>query len=251
MKNRISKGILFLILLSIFSNSLFNGVAFAASTETMLEVAYLSQITSDQWVDQWYEHMNKPNPITTAMNCGQATIVMLESYFKQVLPTTERILEVNEFIYDRLNEFQGEKAKTYSRPPVGYEYCGPAEGINTADMRMILQEFMGFEDVILETGKNIQDIKDLIDEGYPVIIPVSRIYGQRSNVNVYHFTLVIGYDNERFYCNDSGKPDAIGSQANFTFQELNDIWQPGNRILAVQSVVESTLNHVVTNSITK
>lgn len=251
MKSKITRGILWLILLTIFSNTLFDGVALAASTNTILEVTYLSQLTADQWVAQWYEHMNKPNPITTSMNCGPATIVMLESYFKQTIPTPERILEVDEFIYDSLNLFQGENAKTYTRPPVGFEYCGPAEGVNTADMQIILQEFMGFENVQLEVGQTVQDIKDLIDQGFPVVIPVNRIYAQKSNVNVYHFTLVRGYEDERFYCNDTGKPDAIGSQANYTFEELEQIWQPGNRILSVQSFIDNTSEIVVTKAITE
>ena len=237
MKNRITKGIIMLILLSILSYSLFDVNVVANARENILAVQYLSQLTSQQWVDQWYEYMNKPNPVTLSMNCGPTVAVMLEAYFKGIIPTPERILEVDEFIYNQLSAYQGENKKTYTRPPEGYEYCGPAEGVNTADLRLILQEFMGLEGVILETGKTIQDIKDLLDAGSPVIVPVNKIYAQKSAGTVYHFTLVRGYDGERFYCNDPGKPDAIGSEANFTFEEFEDIWQPGNRILAVNPIV--------------
>lgn len=234
MANKISKVIVLLVLLSVFSVALFDGVTMAASSGTMLQVTYLSQITPEQWVAQWYEHQKEASQIITAMNCGPATLVMLEAYFKQTEPTPERILEVDEFIYEQLSDFQGTNKKTYTRPPVGYEYTGPAEGVNTADMKIILSEYMGFENVVLKVGQSIQDIKDYIDAGYPVIIPVNRIYGQKSNANVYHFTLVYGYDAENFYCNDPGKPEAIGSQASFTHERLTQIWQPGARILTVQ-----------------
>ncbi len=234
MTNKISKVIVVLVLLSVFSVALFDGKTMAASSGTMLQVTYLSQITPEQWVAQWYEHQKEASQIITAMNCGPATIVMLESYFKQTVPTPERILEVDEFIYDQLSSYQGKNPKTYTRPPVGYEYTGPAEGVNTADMKVILSEFMGFEHVVLKVGQSIQDIKDYLDAGSPVIIPVNRIYGQKSNANVYHFTLVYGYDEENFYCNDPGKPEAIGSQASFTHEKLAQIWQPGTRILTVE-----------------
>lgn len=234
MKNIISKVIIMLVLVSTFSNVVLAGVVFAATTETKLDVTYLSQITPEQWVAQWYEHQKPQSEIITAMNCGPATLVMLESYFKETIPTPERILEVDEFIYDQLSSYQGKNPKTYTRPPVGYEYTGPAEGVNTADMKVILSEFMGFEHVVLKVGQSIQDIKDYLDAGSPVIIPVNRIYGQKSNANVYHFTLVYGYDAENFYCNDPGKPEAIGSQASFTHEKLAQIWQPGTRILTVE-----------------
>ena len=234
MANKISKVIVLLVLLSVFSVALFDGVTMAASSGTMLQVTYLSQITPEQWVAQWYEHQKEASQIITAMNCGPATLVMLEAYFKQTEPTPERILEVDEFIYDQLSSYQGKNPKTYTRPPVGYEYTGPAEGVNTADMKVILSEFMGFEHVVLKVGQSIQDIKDYLDAGSPVIIPVNRIYGQKSNANVYHFTLVYGYDEENFYCNDPGKPEAIGIQATFTHERLAQIWQPGTRILTVE-----------------
>ena len=245
-----SKGIFMIILVSMFSNLLFSGVALAANAESNLSVTYLSQLTPDQWVAQWYEHMKKPEEIISSMNCGPTALVMLEAYFKQISPTPERILEVDEFIYDSLNTFQGENPKTYTRPPQGYEYTGAREGVNTADMQIILQEFMGFEEVVLSTGNNIEDIKRYLDQGSPVIIPVNRIYAQKSEAKVYHFTLIRGYDEERFYANDPGKPDAIGSQANFTFEELEQIWQPGNRILtvipALTNFVEENVQEVVT-----
>ena len=237
MKAIFRKSITMLILLSIFSYTLFDAQVFAASSGTLLPALYLSQLTPNQWVDQWYEYMNRPNPVTLSMNCGPTVVVMLEAYFKDINPTPERILEVDEFIYDQLSLYQGEDKKTYTRPPEGYEYCGPAEGVNTADLKLILQEFMGLDGVILETGQTIQDIKDLLDAGSPVIVPVNKIYSQKSAGSVYHFTLVRGYDGERFCCNDPGKPDAIGSEANFTFEEFEDIWQPGNRILALNPIV--------------
>ena len=235
-----SKGIFLIILVSMFSNLLFSCTALAANAESILSVTYLSQLTPEQWVAQWYEHMKKPEEIISSMNCGPTVLVMLEAYFKQIAPTPERILEVDEFIYDSLNTFQGEYPKTYTRPPQGYEYTGAREGVNTADMQTILKEFMGFDEVVLSTGNDLEDIKSFLNQGSPVIIPVNRIYAQKSEAKVYHFTLIRGYDEERFYANDPGKPDAIGSQANFSFEELEQIWQPGNRILTVLSDFDVT-----------
>lgn len=175
-----------------------------------LSVRFLPQVPPGTWAN--------------TNNCGQTCCVMLESYYKSTTPTADRIKEVDDWLYNS------------SYHSVTNNYNGSYTNVDI--LNSILTEMMNFQNVQVLSGSTIGDLKKHLDEGNPVIIPVTRVY--QGNI-LDHFILVKGYDENYIYCNDPGRNSSVGPNAKYTYSDLEKIiWQPGKSVVVITSSVSSS-----------
>jgi hypothetical protein len=172
----------------------------------LLQIAHLVQNAN---TNSWYNNMN----------CGPACYVMVDSYFKNVLPQPSMINEADDWLYTNLNiPFDPE-----------YKYNGPLypRGLNSTELINLIKEKGGFDESSILLNQTLDDIKSYINSGYPVIVPVTYP-SPGSGIFIKHFLLVIGYSDDEVLVNDPGSNygSAIlnGARSHFKNEDFIKYW---------------------------
>lgn len=136
-----------------------------SQTTVSLPVKHLPQVLPGSW--------------DLTKNCGVASICMIDAFYKNYSAGASDIKSIDDYIVSTWN--------TYSLSNYNL-----SAGV-TSDMIMaIAKDYFGYKDVIKASG-TINDIKNLIYKGFPVIVAV-RI-GMKSSLSIKgHFMAVVGLD---------------------------------------------------------
>ncbi len=135
-------------------------------------------------------------------NCGQASMLMVLSYFSGSIPTPDKIKEID----DWLNSEYGDSVRDYN-----------GSFTDRHKLVTLAQEYAGLGQSYTVNGWAMSDITASIDQGRPVIaaiagkdIPIEYQKGTAwvsNDVNYPkgHWVVVTGYSDEYIICNDSGR----------------------------------------------
>ena len=151
-----------------------------------------------------------PNPLPVAFkcqgppgdpgkskNCGQTSVLMAMCYYNETIPTVEGIMAIDDWLQ-----------VTYKDPINNYN----GWGTNPTKVLAVAREYGGFPLSYKDSGWTIDDVKDRIDEGLPVIVSVycryltTRIYKYAYE----HFVLAMGYDENNIICHDPARAKLAG-----------------------------------------
>lgn|GEM_PF-3477926 len=216
-----------------------SGWGIAPSTAT-LEI-----ISEKGWVDPVLyvcEHSTTPNvrvldvPFITqsppgtwdkTRNCGQASILMVLSYYDNTVPVADRIKEIDDWLSskygDEVRDYNGSFTDRHKLVTLAREYGGLGQSYTANQW-------------------NLQNIVASIDQGWPVVaaiagmnIPIEYKKDTEwvSNTVDYeqgHWVVVTGYSAEYIICNDSGR--RFGKNARYRrsvfLSAMNDNWSDGD-----------------------
>lgn len=133
-----------------------------------------------------------PGSWSKTANCGQASVNMAIAYHQGVTPTAEGIMRIDEFLVQ----------KPYRRNLNNYN----SQGTQPNMLRDAARVVGGFPDSYYEANWTLQDFRDAVDDGLPV---VARVYTGYLKNRPYryvgnHYVLVIGYTSTHIICNDPG-----------------------------------------------
>jgi uncharacterized protein YvpB len=133
-------------------------------------------------------HANWAMPYQEA--CEEASLIMVHHYLNRT--TIDSAEQADKEILDMV-AFEESK---------GYDV-----DVTTQDLADIAQEYYGHE-ALLEHDVTIERMKQILAEGYPIILPVA---GRRlenpyfsGEGPFYHMLVVLGYDEDGFFTNDPG-----------------------------------------------
>lgn len=156
-------------------------------------------------------------PLTN--NCGQASSLMVFSYYKRIRPTELGIWQVNYWLKFKYNDSR------YMDPK------GDGWYTDVDQIAILAREYGGFVDSSYHTGRTNtgwtkQDLKDELSNGYPVIVAVRL--GMSSDPQVKgHFMVLIGMDDNNAYVNDPGRTN--GENNEYSITKFYDSWSTQNR----------------------
>lgn len=174
-----------------------------ANAAKLLDVKFISQA-------------EPPGDWDYSVNCGQTCCVMVEAYYKGISPTSDRIKDVDDWLYSKykypVNDYNGSKTDVYI-------------------LQSVLKDMMGFQNVSIYSAQTTQNIKDYLDAGKLVIVPVTKVYELSTTP---HFILAKGYDDTYLYFNDPGRNSTKGPQAKYTYNDFNNgIWQAKKSLVVI------------------
>ena len=172
---------------------LLGGALSHAQAETLLPVLFKAQVPPGTW--------------SGTSNCGQGSINMVIAYHQGVQPTAEGIMAIDEWLAQ----------SDWDIPIDNYNSSSTKPWI-LAD---VAQKYGGFPDSYWATNWTIDDIKNSIDQGLPVVLRVytsyltNRGYGYVGR----HYIVAIGYGDGYIVCNDPGS--ASGGGKHYSEYDLN------------------------------
>jgi predicted double-glycine peptidase len=178
----------------------------ALAYDVRLNVPFKSQVpppTSDKWP------INKKGikvwPATK--NCGQTCVLMVSSYYKQTTPTEQDIKAIDDWLFQKFQD------------PVN-GYLGTVT--NTAKLATLATQFAGFADVATHSNWTLDDLKNELNQGFPVIVAVWTDMSVGSP-HEQHFMVLVGMDDNFVYFNDPGKTN--GKNNKYSIAQFLKAWQ--------------------------
>ena len=148
-------------------------------------------------LDVAFKCQGPPGEFGKSKNCGQTCVLMAMSYYNWTTPTVEGIMAIDDWLHvkykDPINNYNG-------------------SGTNPTKILAVAREYGGFTLSYKASAWTIDDVKDRIDEGLPVIVSV---YCRYLTTRIYkyaweHFVLAIGYDENNIICHDPARAELAG-----------------------------------------
>ena len=174
----------------------------------LLPVLLLVVFVIPAWSQDLQEEIPNPLPVAfkcqgppgefgKSKNCGQTSVLMAMCYHNGTIPTVEGIMAIDDWLYLKYND------------PIN-NYNG--WGTNPTKVLAVAREYGGFPLSYKDSGWTIDDVKDRIDEGLPVIV---NVYCRYLKTRIYkyaweHILLVIGYDEDNIICHDPARAELAG-----------------------------------------
>jgi predicted double-glycine peptidase len=178
----------------------------ASAYDVHLDVPFKSQVpppSSDKWsVDK---KGNKVWPATK--NCGQTCVLMISSYYKQTAPTEQDIKTIDDWLFQTFND------------PVN-DYLGSIT--STDKLVKLATDFAGFTDVAKHSDWTLDNLKDELNQGFPVVVAVwtdMSVGGKHEQ----HFMVLVGMDDDFVYVNDPGKTK--GKNNKYSIARFKTAWE--------------------------
>ena len=148
-----------------------------AQAQLTLPVLFKAQVPPGTWFD--------------TSNCGQASVAMAIAYHKKITPTETLIKQIDDWLHTSqwqlpINNYNSSSTKPWILEDVAAAW--------------------GFPDSYWQAGWTLQDLKNAIDKGLPVVCRIvasyltNRGYGYTGK----HYILAIGYDSASIICHDPG-----------------------------------------------
>lgn len=155
--------------------------------EKNLDVPFMSQAPRSNW-DAPYQEA-----------CEEASMIMVDAYYRGRT--------------DRLSVDEADRAilelVAYEEKKLGY-----AEDITAQQVGRIMKDYFGYPNVIIQSLKHPDQIKQAIALGYPVILPAAgQLLGNpnfRNGGPPYHMIVIRGYTPTLFITNDPGTRNGKG-----------------------------------------
>ena len=147
----------------------------------VLDVPWIPQVPPGTWLK--------------TMNCGQASSLMIFDYYKKTRPpdaTSDapcRIWQINYWLDYRY------PAKGYMNP------SGNGKG-TWRELPVLSKDFGGFEDSSRHRGFTLDDLRNELSQGYPVIVGVFTDMAETGGAS--HWMVLTGIDDTYVYVNDPG-----------------------------------------------
>lgn len=166
-----------------------------SSTKKVLPVPFLVQAPFGRW-DYWHEEA-----------CEEVSLLMAKHY-----RANEPISDIGKADQELVGLVKFVEQKGYKRD------------VTVAELKQIAQAFYGMDTGRVETNVSIEKIKQEIDNGKPVILPLAgkklRNPNFRQGGPRYHMLVVKGYDAQGFITNEPGTRKGNGYR--YGFQHLYD-----------------------------
>lgn len=147
-----------------------------------LKVPFTIQAPDGQWIEPWKE------------GCEEAALLMADAYNKGNRDATLPVAETKTLI-QKMVDWQVER-------------FGSHRDIGIDEMAIVAKEYMGYSQVRVKHGATLEDIRNELRNGKPVIIPAAgRLLGNpyfTSPGPIYHVLLLKGFDGETFIANENG-----------------------------------------------
>ncbi|MFA7245510.1 MAG: C39 family peptidase [Candidatus Magasanikbacteria bacterium] len=185
---------LFFLSIIIFSFLFFNLV----SAENILNVPFISQYPPGT---SW----------NFTLNCGPTSYLMLESYYTNKKLEIQSIKDIDDWLYTN-----------YNRPINNYN----GYYTDTADLKILATEYGDFTDEDVIKTRSLDDIKEAVNNNFPVIVAVytnMMAYKNRSNG---HFMVLTGITDDTVYVNDPGK--TYGKNMSYSLEQFLYAWSLQN-----------------------
>ncbi|MCF7885101.1 MAG: C39 family peptidase [Candidatus Marinimicrobia bacterium] len=143
----------------------------------IIDVPFKSQVPPGTWGE--------------TQNCGQACALMLFSYYNDTIPKMSGIKEIDEW----LNSKYGEPINNYN-----------GSAINTSQITTLAREYAGLTGSYRTNSWTLDDLKQELDKGHPVIVAIIAGYlsNRGYNYDEGHFVIAKGYNENHIICNDPG-----------------------------------------------
>jgi hypothetical protein len=165
---------------------------------SILDVPFLPQVPPGNWSD--------------TRNCGQSSYLMVQSFYKNNPVSESDIKSVDDWLKSEFNDDIRNYSGNYT---------------NISKLIKIARQFGGFEDFSILSGtQNIDLLKNHISEGNPVIVAVYTNMFLKGNMDVPHFMVLTGVDDEFVYVNDPGKSKGKNNQYNIA--DFLNAWKKQN-----------------------
>ena len=164
-------------LLVILMNVLLLSITASLSYGNPLPVPFKPQVPPGQWA--------------ATNNCGQTATLMVMSYWKGSEPTEQDIKDIDDWLFVKYGD------------PIN-NYNGSAT--NTTKLLAVAKEYGKFTNSYTDSGWTLNDLKESINRGYPIIAAITASYLSNRGYNYAggHFVVVIGYTASHIICNDPG-----------------------------------------------
>ncbi len=125
--------------------------------------------------------------------CEEASVIMVHAFYQGeagVIPKEKAKQAIDDFV-------------NYENKTLGYYKDTDAD-----DLAKVIKGYLGYDEVIIKPVKSIEDIKRVVANGYPVILPASGKLLKNPNFRnggpLYHMLVVKGYTDKKIITNDPG-----------------------------------------------
>ncbi|GEM_PF-646607 len=136
----------------------------------------------------WIKQANPPGTWSYTRNCGQTCYLMVECYLNGTIPSAEGIKSID----DWLDTSYGDPVRDYN-----------GSYTTTAKLVDLAREYGNFKNAERHSGWSLDQLRDELDQGYPVIVGVYTRMNTSSGVP--HFMVLVGIEGDDVYVNDPGR----------------------------------------------
>src|SRR4029077_7054765 len=130
-----------------------------------------------------------PGAWSTTDNCGQTSVLMVASYFKQSVPTAQDISAVDDWMLQNL----GSPLNNYNGSPT-----------STTQLATVASGYFGFTQSTHQASWTITDLQNELNHQRPVIVAVWTNMIVDPSTQRRHFMVLRGMDDNFVYVNDPG-----------------------------------------------
>lgn len=147
-----------------------------------LNVPFTIQAPDGQWVEPWAE------------GCEEAALLMADAYYSGnyqiTLPVAETKTAIQKMVDWQIKRF------------------GSHKDLGTDEMAIVAKEYLGYGSVIVKHNATVEDIKNELRDGSPVIVPAAGHLLQNPHFKQpgppYHVFLIKGFEGDTFIANENG-----------------------------------------------
>lgn len=165
-------------------------IGLAGAYSNPLSVPFKAQVPPGSWG-------------SVTKNCGQTSSLMIFCYYKGIVPTTQGIKDIDDWLNRKYGAYQ---------PINGYN----GAVTDTTILTTLAKEYGGFPSSYKATGWDVKRVKEEIDLGHPVIVAVKGVYlGQNYGG---HFLVAKGYTSTDIITNDPGRSNGMLTYSNAQFE---------------------------------
>lgn len=142
-------------------------------------------------IDVPFKAQVPPGTWSESKNCGQASSLMVFSYYNGNIPTEQGIKDIDDWLYGK-----------YGDPVDNYN----GSYTTTTKLEKLAQEYAGFPDSYKASGWTLNRLKQEIDAGNPVVVAVvaNHLSNRNYDWSGGHFVVANGYNDTHIICNDPG-----------------------------------------------
>ena len=168
------------------------------SYNVRLNVPFKSQVLPGSW--------------SSTLNCGQTSVLMVNSYYKQSTPTEQDVRGIDDWLFqqfgDQVNNYNG--SSTY-----------------TGKLVTIAQNYFGLPQAVRHSNWSLDDLRAELNNKRPIIVAVwtNMIVDQSSQAR--HFMVLTGMDDNNVYLNDPGHTN--GKDVSYPISQFDQTWADQNR----------------------